>query len=195
MRLNTEVEKKSKLSKRVALGRIAFFVVGLAPATVLLMFGSFDQLPSAETQNALQFLSLVLSILTGFSVSTISSIGDQRRKVENWRVARVYRSVTTASLDRIVILVYSYLATIAMVFSTYLIDLLGDTPELYSALVRISLSMGTASLLWSFCLPVAIYRAKKAGLDAFVDESRSAPKHEPAVPLRKKSELVQRENT
>lgn len=158
-------------SERVSWGRIVFFVVGLAPSVSLFVFVPFDYLSNDETQNALGFLSLVLSILTGFSVSTISSIGDQRRSVENWRAASGYRNSITASMDRIVVLVYSYLATIAAVFSTYLIDLLWSKPELYCTMVRISLSIGVASLLWSFCLPVAIYKAKKAGLDAFVDEA------------------------
>lgn len=151
-----------------------FIIIGLSFGVVvfvLLTEDVFLQTDESDIKSALRFLSLVMSILTGFSISTITSIGDQKLYVDNWRVASVHRNSISSALERIVFLVYAYLVTIMVAFGSYLADMLCESPTLYRSLVRTSLSLGLASLTWSLVLPVVVFKAKKAVLNAIVAEA------------------------
>lgn len=158
----------------MAWGRLVFILAGLIPAAALLWFGpTFD---NNESGVALRILATVLSILAGFLMAVITMLGDPRAVYYgSWRVASAHRRQIRNALRRFTMLFYVYLVAIAAAFAAALFEEY-TACAMYTPWVRhVALSLGVAALVWSFGLPVVIYRTQLNRLDEEVNTRRPAP--------------------
>ena len=156
---------------------ILIFVAGITPCVLLLIHGPFPN--DGMRESVLIFLAAVLAILTGFLITTTTIFGDPRSVVgENWRVASIDRRATRRELKRFVVLLFAYVGTIFFSFLSFLLSIAEVDVKLRDWAVHIALCLGTTSLVWSLCLPLAIYKALMKRINLEVNSRRRPDSHE-----------------
>ena len=161
------------MKQPVAWGRLAFIVAGIVPAAFLFWRG--PAISDGVTSPTLGILATVFSILAGFLMAVITMLGDPRGVyMGSWRTASAHRRQIKNALQRFVMLFYAYLATILAAFAAALLEEYDAGGICVSWVRHFALSLGFATLVWSFSLPIVIFRTQMNRLDEEVEERRSS---------------------
>ena len=154
-------------------GRLVFILVGIVPAAFLLWLG--PALNDETTGTTLRILTTVFSILAGFLMAVITMLGDPRGVYTgSWRIASAHRRQIKNALQRFIMLFYAYLIVISAAFAATLLEeyAAGSICVLWAR--HIALSLGSATLVWSFSLPIVIFKTQMNRLDEEVEERRAS---------------------
>ena len=153
--------------------RLALILGGIVPAAFLLWLGpAFSE---GATSATLGILATVFAILAGFLMAVITMLGDPRSVfVGSWRTASAHRRQIRNALKRFIMLFYAYLITIFAAFGAALFEAYAPGSICASWARHIALSLGSATLVWSFSLPIVIFKTQMNRLDEEVEERRSS---------------------
>ena len=160
--------------------RIALFLTGLAVAAALAVAG--PPCDASANEDAVRILVMVLSILSGFLIATITMMGDPDSLFAgSWRMASAQTRQVRPRLTRFTFLFYCYLIAIAAAVSISMLQ--GHLPQgTYAWGKHLVLCFGVAALVWSFGLPAAIRRGQLQRLEKETESRRTGNRREPLEP-------------
>lgn len=152
------------MTRRLALGRIAWVLLGLA----LGAWTWFAGVVPADNSPALDLLVAVFSILAGVLVVLMTVSSERTIYSGTWRMASLHRQEIRRLLRRHAFLFYVYLVVVGLA----LVASLWDDLEY---IARAALSLGVFAFVASFDLPASIVQHQQARLDAEVERRQNEP--------------------
>ena len=118
---------------------------------------------------ALTILATVLSILMAMLIGLTTLTGDPESLFPgSWRIASGHAREVGRVLRRYTLLACLYMVTIIAVF----VASLNFDQYIKWYAIKIAISIGAATLVWSLWLPIGIYRARKGLLDKAVESRK-----------------------
>ena len=152
------------MTRRLALGRITWVLLGLALGT----WTWFGGAAPADNGPALDILVAVFSILAGVLVVLMTLSSERTLYSGTWRMASLHRREIRRILRRHAFLFYVYLLVVGLALAASLWDDL-------EYVARAALSLGVFAFVASFDLPASIVQHQQARLDAEVERRRKEP--------------------
>lgn len=151
-------------------GRVLYFVAALAASVAA---GFWGQPLIHGNQDAVNVITTVFSILSGFLVAIITIVGDPTAAAsrDRWRFTEMQRDNVRRRLIRNKWLFVLYLATVGIVF---IATLAKNSPELSVWLERAYLAFASLAFLLSFRLPWALVHLQMRRYDEIIEEQRRA---------------------
>ena len=156
--------------KRIDIYSVGIILGGFVALAVTFQFG--EPLANKNTA-ALTILATVFSVFAGFTIAIVTLLGDPAGLYAgSWRIASAHRRQIRRSLRRQAVLFYVYLIVLGLTFAAALLGNITGDSQLARWFERVALSLGAGAFVWSFTLPVAIFRANMGRLDDEVDTRR-----------------------
>jgi hypothetical protein len=126
--------------------------------------------------DAVLVIATVMTVFAGFLVAIITILGDPAMIPEgSWRIAEGRRNAVEARLIAHIWLFVFYLIAIAFLFVGVMVDKAPETsvPHVWRVWIeRLYIFFATASFLFTFALPRALWRFQLARLDAEIERRR-----------------------
>lgn len=170
--------------KKISIGSVIIILAGIAAITVTALFvsGCFGKPTTCQNTNALMILATVFSVFAGFTVAIVAVLGDPRILYSgSWRIASAHRRQLRHSLQRQAALLYVYLSILGLTFASALLSTADDCSLIADWFTRIALSLGAGAFVWSFALPVSIFKANLDRLDEEVKTRRQPRSSDPGL--------------
>lgn len=158
--------------KKINIGLVGVILIGFVVAAVT---GFFGEAATSQNTDALIILATVFSVFAGFTIAITTVLGDPAILYSgSWRIASAHRRQLRRSLRRQVVMLYVYLSVLVLTFAATLLGNVEGWSSIADWVARIALSLGAGAFVWSFALPISIFRASMDRLDEGV-ETRLRP--------------------
>ena len=168
--------------KKINMGSVGVILAGFAAIIVTALFvtGFFGDPITCQNTDALIILATVFSVFAGFIIAITAVLGDPGILYSgSWRIASAHRRQLRRSLQRQAVLLYVYLSVLGLTFAAALLGNVESCSVIADWFTRIALSLGAGAFIWSFALPVSIFRANLNRLDEGVEARRRPGNSDP----------------
>lgn len=139
---------------------LSFFAISLVPTLILFWVGPpHGQAAADAAAVALRIMTTIFSLFAGFLMGVIAMVGDHRSIFQGrWTIASMQLRDARASLRKLVMILYLYFGAISLAFASALVASYAPKSDYALWLVYLALSVGCIPLIWSFGLPIFLFR-------------------------------------
>jgi hypothetical protein len=139
------------------------------------VFAYYVQPYIGNNTDVVLIVATVFSVFAGFLIATIAIIGDPIMIHEgSWRIAEAGRDDMRGRLLWHISLLFVYLVTLALLFVGVVLEKALDSHDRIKIFVEWGyLFFGITSFLFTFALPIALFRMQQARYDAEIERRRN----------------------
>lgn len=164
----TKEEIANSRESEISWVKLITFLVVLISSIVLAWL---SQPIVTESEQAINFIITVFSILTGFLIALLLFIGDASiLRSGSWRAGYFHMIVIEGRLARHYLLFSTYLATLGLIFMSLMLK--QAFPNITEHIEKFYLSLGFIAFFYSFFLPHSLRKAQQERLDNEIKKRR-----------------------